>query len=393
MIYIIVRQSPKYHQMTLEEFLFGDENMSKYINSNETNTRTYEVDTVSYRLFDRLYPKAIKGTVITALIATLENFNETTEELRKKDRHELYHTFYIPKKSGGLRRIDAPLPELMEQLRRLKGIFEDKFHVLYHTAAFAYIKQRCTLDAIKRHQMNESKWFGKYDLHNFFGSTTLDFVMKMLSMVFPFSEIVTTDKGRAELEKAIELSFLDGVLPQGTPISPLITNTMMVPLDFKLSNMLRDFEKQHFIYTRYADDFLISSRYNFDFRKIENLIKKVLSDFEAPFSLNTSKTRYGSSAGSNWNLGVMLNKDNEITVGYKTKRRFQAMLSAYVLDKKNGKQWDKSDVQVMDGLKNYYCMVEKKNIDAIIAHLNQKFGVNIVWLIKSDLKGEIEGGN
>lgn len=40
---------------------------------------------------------------------------------------------------------------------------------------------------------------------------------------------------------------------------------MMIPVDFKLSNTLRNFEKQSFIYTRYADDFIISSKYDLMF--------------------------------------------------------------------------------------------------------------------------------
>jgi len=42
--------------------------------------------------------------------------------------------------------------------------------------------------------------------------------------------------------------------------------------------------------------------------------------------LKESKTRYGSSAGRNWNLGLMLNKDQQITVGHARKERAKAML-------------------------------------------------------------------
>lgn len=76
---------------------------------------------------------------------------------------------------------------------------------------------------------------------------------------------------------------------------------------------------------------------------VEKFIVDVLAEFGAPFTIKTAKTRYGSSAGSNWNLGVMLNKDNNITIGHKKKRQFQAMLSSYVLDKQNGHPWDRTD--------------------------------------------------
>ena len=188
------------------------------------------------------------------------------------------------------------------------------------------------------------------------------------------------------LSEALELAFLDGALPQGTPLSPLLTNIIMIPVDFKLANTLREYNHQRFVYTRYADDFLVSSRYQFSFREIEALIISTLADFGAPFTINPGKTRYGSSAGSNWNLGVMLNKDNQITVGYKKKRQFQAMLASYVMDRRNGTPWDKTDIRVMEGYRNYYRMIEKETIDAMVKHVGDKFGVDIVALIKTDLK-------
>jgi hypothetical protein len=210
--------------------------------------------------------------------------------------------------------------------------------------------------------------------------------MKMFSMIFPFSEVVKYPSGKVELEKAISLCVLKGVLPQGTPISPLITNIMMIPVDHRLSNGLRDFNGQSFVYTRYADDFLISSKYDFEHKKVEKLLIDTLAEFEAPFTIKSEKTRYGSSAGSNWNLGVMLNKDNNITVGYRKKRQFQAMLSSYVMDRLHGQKWDKSDIQQMEGFRNYYRMVEGETIDRIIEHIGQKFNVDIVRLIKEDLR-------
>lgn len=380
MVYITVKQSPMYHQMSLEEFLFQKEAPQLALNPNLTNTRTYEVSEVTEYMRRKL------GLDPNRLTMKLMAFNERTEALRSRPRHELYREFHIPKKSGGLRKIDAPEPELMDALRALKTMFEDDFKVLYHTSAFAYIKHRSTIDAVKRHQANESKWYAKYDLHNFFGSTTLEFILKMFAMVYPFSEVLKTEAGYAALHDALELAILDGGLPQGTPISPLITNVMMIPVDYKLANAFRDFNKQRFVYTRYADDFQVSSRYSFMFRDAERLIVDTLSSFEAPFTINSAKTRYGSTAGRNWNLGVMLNKDNQITVGHQKKRQFKAMLTSYILDNKNGVQWDKSDVQVMEGYRNYYRMVEGKTIDELVQNISRKFGVDVVSMIKNDLR-------
>lgn len=378
MVYITVKQPPMFHQMTLEELLFQDYKGPMVINTSDSNTRTYELDCASEHFTSRID--------VGSLIAKLTRYNQSTEELRKKNRHELYKSFCIPKKSGGLRHINAPEAELMDALRRQKTMYEEDFHVLYHTSAFAYIKHRCTVDAVKRHQSNKSKWFAKLDLHDFFCSTTLDFVMSMFSMIFPFSEVVKVPEGKAQLRKALELAFLDGGLPQGTPISPLITNVMMIPVDFKLTKTFRNYEKQQFVYTRYADDFIISSKYDFDVHEVEKVVVDTLKGFGAPFSINASKTRYGSSAGRNWNLGVMLNKDNEITVGYKKKRQLQSMMYNYINDKRNGVAWPREDIMAMQGLHSYYRMVEPDAIDAIVQHMNEKLGVDVIRTIKEDLR-------
>ena len=378
MVYITVMQPPMYRQMTIEELLFGM-NQPVVINKNVSNTRTQVYDEVPERIQRMCH--------VNRLIAKLEEFNAATEDIRSKERSKMYHTFYVPKSSGhGYRRIDAPNEALMAALRNLKTIFEDDFHALYHTSAFAYVRHRCTIDSIKRHQANESRWFGKFDLSNFFGNTTMDFVLKQFSMIYPFSEVMKVPQGRSALEKALELALLNGGLPQGTPISPTITNIMMIPIDFALNKGFREFNGQKFVYTRYADDFLVSSRYDFNVSDVQKFIVDTLAEFGAPFHLNATKTRYGSSSGKNYNLGVVLNKDNQISVGYKKKRQFKAQLSSFVLDTQSGNYWDLESVQVLDGLRNYYRMVEKDVIDGVVASINEKYSVDIVDMIREQLR-------
>lgn len=455
MVYITIKQSPMYHQMSLEDFLFKDFSENALISKNTANTRTLCLEKVPEKYTEKLSPRY--------LLSKISAFNILHESLSAHDRLSLYTSFCIPKHGKGMdtlfkntfdtqnryikcnsskvckgiadavrpllsehemtehqrifdaarnkflsilketgfdidkidfeailkssfRQINAPKQELKEALTNLKGILEDDLGLLYHTAAFAYVKKRCTIDALKRHQANESRWYAKYDFSDFFGSTTLDYTMKVCSMIYPLSEIIKLPKGYDEVRRALELGFLNGGLPQGTPLSPTLTNIIMIPIDHALFNTLRDYDGQHYVYTRYADDILISSKYDFQFKKTENLIIDTLSKFGAPFHLNREKTRYGSSAGSNWNLGLMLNKDNQITVGHENKRKLQAALTNYILDFKNGAPWDKTEVQVLEGSRNYYRTVERENIDRIVERINKKFGVDVVEMIKDDLR-------
>lgn len=376
MPYITVQQSPIYYQISFDDILDGTVDLSRMIVPNVTNTRTH------FREF--LKPSFLERFDFDSMIAVLEKFNEQHENLFNVERKSLYETFYIPKKSKELREINAPVPELMNALRQLKTIFETNMFALYHTSAFAYVKGRCTVDCVKRHQQNESKWFAKLDFSDFFGSTTEEFVISMFSQIFPFSEIVKRKDGLEALKRALSLCFLNGGLPQGTPISPTITNIMMIPIDHQLYNELRKMD-EHYVYTRYADDILISSKISFDCNKLQDYVLDVLRKFDAPFILKKEKTRYGSSAGRNWNLGIMLNKDNEITIGHQKKKTFKAMCCNYICDKKKGVPWDLHDVQVFSGLISYYRMIEKDYINYVIEQNNKKFGVNLEALIKEDL--------
>lgn len=402
MTYIVFKSPPEFHQISLEEFLFGEDTIKKeFVCKDRTATRTFEVKNI------QKYGKLVN---IDKIIDILESYNDQTKELREAERHSLYYEFHIPKKHGGLRKISAPEPQLMNALRNLKSIIESECSgmrqyfgrnhrtlALYHTAAFAYIHERGTVDCLRKHQQNNSRWFAKFDFSNFFGSINKEYTMKMFSMIYPFSEIVKSERGKQALETALELAFLDGVLPQGTPISPLITNIIMIPIDFRLSNALRKFVwtgcdneqmENKCVYTRYADDIQVSSEYSFSYKQVERFIVQVLGEFDAPFSINKDKTRYGSRAGKNFNLGLMLGNENKITIGQKRKKNLLAMLASYAKDKKNGVKWSLNDVQVMDGNRNYYVMVEGDDARACIQHLSDKLGIDIVKEIKKDLIGE-----
>lgn len=384
MVYVTVPQTPRYRQMTIDELLFGLQDGVKTTRVAGVNggTRTYKTERVNTDL-------VIKADV-PGRTKLLEDFNAKTAELRKAPRESLYHHFCIPKRSGGLRPIDAPNEDLMYALRELKRILEVGFSASHHTEAYAYVKKRGTIDAMRLHQKNESKWFLHLDMKHFFNSTTLDFVMYMASMIYPFSEICRYPYGKEQLRTALELGFLHGGLPQGTPLSPMLTNLMMIPIDFTLYNQFRHFptadgHEQSFICTRYADDFIISSKYEFDPNAVTAYVNSVLNEFHAPFKINEEKTRYGSSSGSNWHLGVIINKENEMSFGYKNRQNYTKMLRAYCFDKQRGVAWDVHDLQHMHGIHSYYKNVNPDVTKQIEDGINKKYNVDVIQMILADI--------
>lgn len=377
--YITVNREPRVYQLTFEDIMYGLDESKLALQKDTRDTTTWKVDAINRRLIEK--------TDFNAMQAALRGFVERYQDLiAVEDKSTLYRSFKIPKRSGGLRQIDAPNDEFKRALYDLKMIFEKKFYMSYHTAAFAYVHGRSTIDSVKRHQQNKSRWFLKTDMRHFFPSTSPEFLMKMLCMTFPFCAFVQDDWGNRELlEKALSLCFLNGGLPQGTPTSPMLTNALMIPIDHAISKMCHEYQP-HLCYTRYADDILISSEYSFKWTDVQNKLIAILNSFEAPFSLHPDKTRYGSSAGRNWNLGVMLNAENKITIGHEKKKVFKAMVFQFMTDDAKGVAWGLEDVQHFLGLISYYRMVEKESIDAILATYSAKFNKDVEATAKALLK-------
>ncbi len=475
MPYITYYIQPREVQVSFDDLLQG-------VNSNcfETSSKDTRDTRTIYR---EITPQRLINKVdVNELIRKLMGFNSHFKKfIDAEDKSVFYHSFPIPKKTGGLRRIDAPNDDLMEAQRTLAYLLKTSFFANYHTSAFAYIPNRSPIDALRRHQANNSRWFLKTDFHDFFGSITMDFAIKMLSLIYPFNLVLGKEEGREQLQKALSICFLNGGLPQGTPISPMLTNLLMIPIDHSIAKFARD-HQPHLIYTRFADDIQLSSQFDFEnyaiqrimshariveslkyvknpdengyvpypifkisvdnvpviyrdkqeaataslkrfkenhpssvvtmetiqitkdsapkFRNILNAmieedkhhtkvlcgLLEILQKAGAPFTFSNKKIRYGSSAGRNWNLGLMLNQDNNITVGYKRKKHLKTALFALGTDYKNGRTWDSKDIQALAGEISYCHSIEPDTIDSYIAHYTSKCQIDIRRLLN---KGNI----
>ena len=146
----------------------------------------------------------------------------------------------------------------------------------------------------------------------------------------------------------------------------------MVPIDYHIQNTLMHYKHNHFVYTRYADDMLISCKSSFNFKEIIECIKPYLKSLK----INEEKIRYGSRAGRNWNLGVMLNKDNNITLGYKQKKIYQAMINNFLRDFQANQAWDLQNTQVLQGKLAYLRAVEPEYYQTIVQKYSTKFNLN-----------------
>ena len=284
-----------------------------------------------------------------------------------------YTDYHIPKNSGGYRLISAPSDELKEVQKELYKILVC-FGAYAHDAAYAYVKERTCLSAIEKHKSKRTNFFYKFDLHNFFPSCTTDLLLRQLKQVYPFCMLSDT-----VLQQIINVATYNGALPQGSPLSPLLCNMVLVPFDWAMHYSIKYFDG---VYTRYADDILISFINKKQLQFIERIIKGHLP---VGLSLNEAKSRCGSIAGHNYNLGLVLNKERNITIGHKKKMELKAKLNNFIFDFTNQRYWSIIDTQVLQGELNYFKQIEPDYAKFVIHRLEIKHRSNSISSMFADI--------
>jgi RNA-directed DNA polymerase len=289
-----------------------------------------------------------------------------------------YTEFRIPKASGGTRLIEAPVGTLKDhQATIARSMYED-LKILPHTSVFAYSRGRCALDALIKHQQANARWFLKIDIKNFFPSITRQLLLDKLPLIYPLNGLTTYT--------LTHLSHIAvngrGVLPQGSPLSPMLSNLIMMEFDHKLTQKLKRFNHQTYTYTRYADDLLITCPYSFRYQDILDLVTELFQEFNLPFEINYDKLRYASMSGRNWNLGLMYNQDQRITVGTKYKRMLHSLVCNLIIDYRDGEYWSIPQVQELIGKLSYLKNIEPTYYQDLIDKYERKFNVNLSVIFK-----------
>lgn len=227
-----------------------------------------------------------------------------------------YVEFFINKRSGGKRKILAPINSLKDIQKSLSKELLLLYNVKPHV--HSYIPKRGIRTNAKLH-VNQ-KYILNLDLKNFFPSINFGRVYGMfLSHPFNFNKDIAG--------LLAQLTCHKNELPQGSPTSPIISNLICRNLD----NDLRDIAKKNkCFYTRYADDITFSTRlYKFP-NKLATLkenkvflskeLKKIITD--NGFNLNDKKVSIRQKFERQYVTGLTVNTK------LNTKRKFIKSLRA-----------------------------------------------------------------
>lgn len=249
-------------------------------------TDSYCIEQLKYakKLFDKNLPVIYSQEHLSKLVGySLEYLYAASNSVKK-----FYRTFYITKKSGGVRRIDEPLPSLKEiQKWILVEILEPLAESPYSKA---YKKGKSVKDNARIHRNQEMILL--MDLKDFFGTIHYGRVYNL------FMSLGYRDSVAVMLAN---LCCYDNCLPQGASTSPKLANLITASMDYRIWNCVK---KDGIRYTRYADDMTFSGSFNE--KVIIKKIERIVSQFG--FTINERKTRVRRAHQRQEVTGVVVNE-------------------------------------------------------------------------------------
>jgi RNA-directed DNA polymerase len=232
----------------------------------------------------------------------------------------------IPKKTGGTRTLYIP----NKKLKELQTKLANELSLIYfpRNCAFAYIKGRNIKDNAEKHF--GKKWLLRVDLRDFFESINFGRVRGLFIHLGIAQDVATA---------LAQLCTFNGILPQGSPASPVISNMIASGLDKALSSFARE---HNCFYTRYSDDLSFSCNRKI-FPKEVAYFEEIGSDSSCMvginlksilekqgFSINDKKTYLSSNASRKVVTGLVINE--KINVNKIFIRNLRVLLHQCTLD-------------------------------------------------------------
>jgi group II intron reverse transcriptase/maturase len=161
----------------------------------------------------------------------------------------------IPKPAGGTRILGIPV--IMDRIvsQSVNMAFEEIFDPEFTGSNYGFRRGKSQHQAIRHVQElveQGYEWCASIDLQSFFDEIPFDLILKLIRRRISDERLVTL------IARALKAGVIeDGVLvkttkgcPQGSPLSPMLSNIVLNELDHEL-------EKRGLTYCRWADDFLV----------------------------------------------------------------------------------------------------------------------------------------
>jgi len=315
-------------------------------------------------------------------VAHLLGVSENSLRLQTHYFPERYREFEVPKKAGGSRWISAP----NKRLKLIQSNLAQVLSAIYNPsiAVQGYVKGRSIVSNARIHQ--GQPYIINLDLKDFFPSITIARVIGLFQSL-PFNIPYSGARILAHI------CCDNQILPQGAPTSPVIANLICRRLDREILSFS---EERGSVYSRYADDITISTKFNsmvpyilsFDDDsvkvKLDDELQQIID--RNGFTVNYNKVRLQTYFTRQEVTGIIVNK--RLNVTRETIRQVRAMTHAlrkfgpilaqehfyqYYDNKKRENSIDAPEfLMILRGKIEFIGMIRGKN-DALYRKLLRKF--------------------
>lgn len=228
---------------------------------------------------------------------TVEEFERREDELVKLIHDKLEEGTYrfkparrklIPKKGSSKKR-KLGIPVVMDRIvsQSMNLVFEGIYSPGFTESNFGFRRGRSQHGAIKHIQgvvVEGYDWCASIDLRSFFDEIPHDLILKLIRGKIADERLVTLVARALKAGVMVEgkLEKTTKGCPQGSPVSPMLSNIVLNELDHEL-------EKRGHRYCRWADDFLILLKSERAAMRVMDGIVKYLEE-ELHLPVNTEKS-------------------------------------------------------------------------------------------------------
>lgn len=244
---------------------------------------------------------------------------------------------------------------------------------VYKPSIFAkgYIKGESIYSNVSAHMYNN--YFFKTDIKDFFPS--INHNKLAIELYKEIKNIATIKDCRDIIDKC---SYGSKGLPLGFITSPLLSNIYLKRFDIKLYHKLKYLDCDNIVYTRYADDIMISfKKTEINLSDLQSQIYTILKECLRNYNLkiNDKKTKFIVFEKSKQVrlTGVTITErqgKRRISIGRNHKRRYFYDVINLANMKKNKR--NNYEISRLKGLLSFYLSIEKKEFENFISNNMKK---------------------
>ena len=235
--------------------------------------------------------------------------------------------------------------------------------------SFAYRKGKTIRDALEIHA--QSRTFYQTDIRKFFDSIGAEMVRSAIERATPPVSDLSNYLGRI-----VELCTIDGRLPIGFSTSPNLSNACLKDFDDRLAAQCAE---QGWLYSRYADDIVISTPTSSGLDGAQDRIQAALHGTLGPaFQLNQHKSRLLRVGRKVKILGMVILPNGRITIDREVRQVIETQMHFYTNDRERLKEIYGGDIETgLQRLSGYVSYLH--SADALyLDKLRRKFGNTLV---------------